>query len=58
MNKKMTIAIVSGFVLILIGVLYWGLTTMKPMHFNVFAGSVIVIGTFFGLFGKPLQDES
>lgn len=58
MNKKMTIGLISVFIVILFASLYWGLTTMKPIHFNVFAGCVVVIATFFALFGKKLQDES
>ena len=58
MVSKMTILlIVSGLTLLIFG-LVLGLKQIKPVHMNVISGVVIVIGTFFGLFGKQLQDLS
>ncbi|MFT3679090.1 MAG: hypothetical protein QM791_02385 [Ferruginibacter sp.] len=58
MNNKMTISlIIAGLLLLIIGMTL-GLKNMKPVNFNVFAGIIIVIGTFFGLFGKQLQDKN
>ncbi len=48
--------IVGGFILILGMTL--ALKSMKPMYVNVIAGLIILIGSFFGLFGKQLQDQS
>lgn len=56
----MTIAlilIILGVISLVIGMTL-GLKSIKPVNFNVIAGVIIVIGTFFGLFGKQLQDKS
>lgn len=50
-----TLIIIGGLILIVVMAL--ALRTVRPMHFNVIAGLVIVIGTIFGLFGKQLQDQ-
>jgi len=49
--------IIIGALLLILGMTL-GLKSIKPMYFNVVAGIIIVIGTFFGLFGKQLQDKS
>jgi hypothetical protein len=57
MSNKMGIGlIILGGLLLVIGMVI-ALRTIKPMHFNVIAGGVILIGTLFGLFGKQLQDK-
>ena len=43
---------------LLIAGLTFALRSIKPMYFNVIAGIIILIGSFFGLFGKQLQDKS
>ncbi len=58
MTKKMAITlIISGSILLIVG-LTLSLKSIKPMYLNVIAGLIIIIGTFFGLFGKQLQDKS
>jgi len=54
----MTISlIVFGLIFLVFG-LFSGLKQIKPVHLNVISGIVIIVGTFFGLFGKQLQDLS
>jgi hypothetical protein len=58
MNQKMSIVLVIlGSVILIIG-LSLALRSVKPMYFNVIAGLIILIGSFFGLFGKQLQDKN
>lgn len=49
--------LISGSIGLIIG-LTLALKTIKPMYFNVLAGVIILIGSFFGLFGKQLQDKN
>ena len=49
--------IIIGALLLIIGMTL-GMKSIKPIYLNVLAGIIIVIGTFFGLFGKQLQDQS
>lgn len=49
--------IILGCILLIIG-LTLSLKSIKPMYLNLVAGLVIIIGSFFGLFGKQLQDKS
>lgn len=58
--EKMTktiIIIIIGTIILAVGMIM-ALKTVKPMYLNVISGIIIVIGTFFGLFGKQLQDKS
>ena len=58
MKKNMAIIlIIAGSILLIIG-LTLSLKSIKPMYLNVVSGLIIIIGTFFGLFGKQLQDKS
>jgi hypothetical protein len=58
MSKKVIITfIVIGVTLLTIGMTL-ALKSMKPIHINVISGLIILLGTFFGLFGKQLQDKS
>lgn len=57
MNTKVTIILILfGALLLMIG-LFFALKSLKPINFNLIAGLIILIGTFFGLFGKQLQDK-
>lgn len=58
MTKKMAIVLIILGSLLLITGLALALRDIKPMHFNVIAGIIILIGSFFGLFGKQLQDKN
>lgn len=49
--------IILGAVLLIVGLII-SLRSIKPMYLNVISGLIIIIGTFFGLFGKQLQDKS
>ena len=49
--------IIIGSLLLILGLIL-SLKSIKPMYLNVISGLVILIGTFFGLFGKQLQDKS
>mgnify|MGYP001338065090 CR=1 FL=1 len=49
--------IIIGALILIIGMIL-ALKNIKPMYLNVIAGLIILIGTFFGLFGKQLQDQS
>jgi uncharacterized membrane-anchored protein YhcB (DUF1043 family) len=54
----MTISLLlAGAGLLILGMIL-GLKTLKPIYLNVAAGLIILIGTFFGIFGKQLQDKS
>jgi len=58
MTKKMAITlIILGCILLVVG-LTLSLKSIKPIYLNLIAGLVIIIGSFFGLFGKQLQDKS
>ena len=58
MIKKMAITlIILACILLIIGFIL-SLKSIKPMNLNLIAGLVILIGTFFGLFGKQLQDKN
>lgn len=48
--------IISGIILLIVGMII-GLKGIKPFYFNLIAGFIVVIGTFFGLFGKMIQDK-
>lgn len=54
----MAIAFIILGSLLLIAGLTFALKSIKPMYFNVIAGIIILIGSFFGLFGKQLQDKN
>lgn len=49
--------IILGGILLIIG-LTLSLKSIKPIYLNAISGLVIIIGTFFGLFGKQLQDKN
>lgn len=49
--------IILGGVLLIAGLIL-SLKSIKPLYLNVITGLIIIIGTFFGLFGKQLQDKS
>lgn len=49
--------VILGCILLIIG-LALSLKSMKPVYLNLISGLVILIGTFFGLFGKQLQDKN
>ena len=57
MNKMAISLIILGAISLIIGMVL-AMSTVKPMYFNVIAGLIILIGTFFGLFGKQLQDQN
>jgi hypothetical protein len=57
MQKNMTIILIIIGSLMLIAGLSMGIKNMKPIHLNFAAAFVILIGTFFGIFGKLLQDK-
>jgi hypothetical protein len=58
MTRKMAISLIIIGSLLLVTGLILGLRSIKPMYFNVIAGLIILLGSFFGLFGKQLQDKS
>ena len=53
----MYLVLIVAALLILIFGMFLGMKSMKPLHFNLIAGLIIVVGTFFGLFGRQLQDK-
>ncbi len=58
MKEKMyLLLIILGAVSLFIGMLL-AMKSMKPMHFTVLAGIIVIVGTLFGIFGKLLQDQS
>jgi regulator of replication initiation timing len=50
------VLIIAALLILIIG-MFLGMKSMKPLHFNFIAGLIIVVGTFFGLFGRQLQDK-
>lgn len=58
MTKKMASTLIIIGCILLIAGLTLSLKSIKPMYLNVISGLVIIIGTFFGVFGKQLQDKS
>jgi uncharacterized membrane-anchored protein YhcB (DUF1043 family) len=56
-KKKAITLIILGSILLIVGLIV-SLKSIKPMYLNVIAGLIIIIGSFFGLFGKQLQDKS
>ncbi len=51
------ILIIIGCLMLIIG-LFFATKQIKPIQLNIISGIVIIIGTFFGLFGKFLQDKN
>jgi hypothetical protein len=57
LNKVAVFLICIGGLLLIVGMTV-ALRTVKPMYVNIISGLIILTGTFFGLFGKQLQDKN
>ena len=53
----MYLVLIAALLILIFG-MFLGMKSMKPLHFNLIAGLIIVVGTFFGLFGRQYLEKS